>query len=183
MVNQRLLLQLLKLLMLGMRMPETCWAVFKQQVINLSSCCIWLVDSVGSMMIHGLANHKFEKIYMCVWRYISYKIKYIRCVILKVAQMSERGKLSTRCERWQSCIFNGNNFTCKVNTDNSNNDSVLFDFIRKGSFTYATATGNSICFSSVIRPIRCPLSRHAMTLQCRLQVVLSVMYGRALIQW
>jgi hypothetical protein len=26
--------------------PETCWAVFKWQVINLRSCCILLVDSV-----------------------------------------------------------------------------------------------------------------------------------------
>jgi hypothetical protein len=32
--------------MMGMRMPETSWAVFKWQVINLRSCCIWLVDSV-----------------------------------------------------------------------------------------------------------------------------------------
>ena len=30
--------------------------VFKRQVINLGSCCIWLVDSVESMMMHGLAN-------------------------------------------------------------------------------------------------------------------------------
>jgi hypothetical protein len=29
---------------MGMRMPETCWAVFKWQVINLRDCCIWLVD-------------------------------------------------------------------------------------------------------------------------------------------
>ena len=34
-----------KLLMMGMRMPETCWAVFKWQAINLRNCCIWLVDS------------------------------------------------------------------------------------------------------------------------------------------
>jgi hypothetical protein len=34
------------LLMMGMRMPETCWAVSKWQVINLRICCIWLVDSV-----------------------------------------------------------------------------------------------------------------------------------------
>jgi hypothetical protein len=32
---------------MGMRMPETCWAVSKQ-VINLRSCCILLVDSVGN---------------------------------------------------------------------------------------------------------------------------------------
>ena len=60
-VNQRLLLQLLYLLMMGMRMPETCWAIFKRQVINLRSCCILLVDSVGNMMMHGLANPKFNQ--------------------------------------------------------------------------------------------------------------------------
>ena len=43
---------------MGMRMPETCWAVFKRQVINLRSCCILLVDSVESIMMHGLANPK-----------------------------------------------------------------------------------------------------------------------------
>jgi len=43
---------------MGIRMPEICWAVFKWQVINLRSCCIWLVDSVESMMMHGLANPK-----------------------------------------------------------------------------------------------------------------------------
>jgi hypothetical protein len=41
---------------MDMRMPETRWAVFKRQVIILRSCCIWLVDSVESMMMHGLAN-------------------------------------------------------------------------------------------------------------------------------
>ena len=30
---------------MGMRMLETCWAVFKWQVINLRICCIWLIDS------------------------------------------------------------------------------------------------------------------------------------------
>jgi hypothetical protein len=64
-VNQRLLLQLLYLLMMGMRMPETCWAVFKWQVINLRSCCIWLVDSVESMKMQGLANPKFI---LCMFR-------------------------------------------------------------------------------------------------------------------
>ena len=34
-----------KLLMMGMRMPETCWAVFKRQAINLRNCCFLLVDS------------------------------------------------------------------------------------------------------------------------------------------
>jgi len=49
-----------KLLMMGTRMPETCWAVFKRKVINLRNCCIWLVDSFESMMMHGLANPKFR---------------------------------------------------------------------------------------------------------------------------
>jgi hypothetical protein len=44
--------------MMGVRTPETCWAVFKCQVINLWNCCIWLVDSVESMIMHGLANPK-----------------------------------------------------------------------------------------------------------------------------
>jgi len=46
-----------------MRMPETCWAVFKRQAINLRSCCILLVDSVESMMMHGLVNPKFIYVY------------------------------------------------------------------------------------------------------------------------
>jgi hypothetical protein len=33
-----------KLLMMGMRMPETCCAVFKRQAIKLRDRCIWLVD-------------------------------------------------------------------------------------------------------------------------------------------
>ena len=33
-----------KLLMMGMRMPETCWAVFKRQALNLRDWCICLVD-------------------------------------------------------------------------------------------------------------------------------------------
>ena len=45
----------------GILMPETCWAAFKWQVINLRICCIWLVDSVESMMMHGLANPKKKK--------------------------------------------------------------------------------------------------------------------------
>jgi len=36
--------------MMGMMMPETCWVVFKWQVINLRICCIWLVDSVERLL-------------------------------------------------------------------------------------------------------------------------------------
>jgi hypothetical protein len=34
-----------------MRMPETCWAVFKRQVINLWNCYFWLVGSFESHLI------------------------------------------------------------------------------------------------------------------------------------
>jgi hypothetical protein len=47
-----------KLLMMGMRMTETCWAVFKRQAINVRYWCIWLVDLFEYMMMHGLANPK-----------------------------------------------------------------------------------------------------------------------------
>jgi len=33
-----------ELLMMGVRTPETCWAVHEHQVINLRNFCIWLVD-------------------------------------------------------------------------------------------------------------------------------------------
>jgi hypothetical protein len=46
--------------MMGMKMPKTRWAVFKRQVINLRICCIWLVDSFGSMVMLRLANPKFK---------------------------------------------------------------------------------------------------------------------------
>jgi hypothetical protein len=47
-----------KLLMLGMRMPETCWAFFKRQAIKLRDWCIWLVDLFEYMMMYGLTNPK-----------------------------------------------------------------------------------------------------------------------------
>jgi len=50
--------------MMGMKMPETCWAVFKWQVINLRICYICLVDSIESMMMHGLANPKLRCFFM-----------------------------------------------------------------------------------------------------------------------
>ena len=43
--------------------------VCKRQVINLRSCCILLVDSVESMMMHGLANPKFKSIYVSLVLY------------------------------------------------------------------------------------------------------------------
>jgi hypothetical protein len=42
--------------MMGMRMPETCWAVRKRQAIKLRDWCIWLVDLFECTMMHGLTN-------------------------------------------------------------------------------------------------------------------------------
>jgi hypothetical protein len=41
-----------ELLMMGVRMPKTCWAVHTRQVINLRNCCIWLVD-----LFERVSNH------------------------------------------------------------------------------------------------------------------------------
>ena len=49
---------------------ETCWAVrtSKRQVINLRSCCIWLVVLLKRMMMHGLANFKHSpELVFCTW--------------------------------------------------------------------------------------------------------------------
>jgi len=55
-----------KLLMMCMRMPETCWAVFKRQAINLRDWCIWLVDLFEYMMMHGLTIPKLIQ-YLLFW--------------------------------------------------------------------------------------------------------------------
>jgi hypothetical protein len=39
--------------MMGMRMPGTCWAVFKRQTIKMKDWCIWLVD----LFVHSNVNH------------------------------------------------------------------------------------------------------------------------------
>ena len=37
--------------MMGVEVPETCWATHKRQVINLWNCCIWLVNLFDSVEI------------------------------------------------------------------------------------------------------------------------------------
>jgi len=59
-----------KLLMMGMRMPKTCWAVFKRQAINLRDWCIWLVDLFEYMMMHCLTNPKHLLRLVRISRYI-----------------------------------------------------------------------------------------------------------------
>ena len=46
--------------MMGMRLPETCWAVFKRQLINMRNCCIWLVDSFEWMQVFFVLIHLLE---------------------------------------------------------------------------------------------------------------------------
>jgi hypothetical protein len=51
-----------KLLMMGMRMPETCRAVFKRQAINLRDWCIWLVDLFDSNRIFIINANKKKSV-------------------------------------------------------------------------------------------------------------------------
>jgi hypothetical protein len=47
---------------MGVRTPDTCWSVSTRQAVNMTNCCIWLVDSFECMMMHGLANPKFPTV-------------------------------------------------------------------------------------------------------------------------
>ena len=49
----------IQLLMMGGKMPETCWAVNKCQDNKLKNCCIRLVIYLNCIMMHGLTNLKF----------------------------------------------------------------------------------------------------------------------------
>ena len=60
-----------ELLMMGVRTPETCWAVHKRQLINLEIVASsWLIYW-NCMMTHGLANFKNDPVTLfahTVWR-------------------------------------------------------------------------------------------------------------------
>jgi len=49
----------IQLLMMGRKMPETCWAVNKRWDNKLKNCCIRLVIYSNCTMMHGLTNLKF----------------------------------------------------------------------------------------------------------------------------
>jgi len=53
---------------MGMRMPETCWAVFKWQVINLRNCCIWLVDLFEWIIVHCLVLFKILLLLLLLYK-------------------------------------------------------------------------------------------------------------------
>jgi len=60
----------IKLLMMGGRTPETCWAVNKRQDNKLESCCIWLVIYLNCTTMHGLTNLKFKPIHTVLVHYV-----------------------------------------------------------------------------------------------------------------
>jgi len=70
---------------MGMRMPKTFWAVFKRQVINLRDCCIWFIDSFGSMIMHGLTNPKFNTYFFSTTTTVTRKLLiftlYVHCLV------------------------------------------------------------------------------------------------------
>jgi hypothetical protein len=59
--------EVIELLMMGGKTPETCWAVNKRQDNKLEICCIWLVIYLNCTMMHGLTNIK--KIYIYIYIY------------------------------------------------------------------------------------------------------------------
>ena len=72
---------------MGKRMPETCWAVFERQAINLRDWCIWLVDLFECMIMHGLTNSWFKRI--CVFYRSLFSILYISLVLMFVSHRHE----------------------------------------------------------------------------------------------
>jgi hypothetical protein len=57
--------------MMGVRTPETWWAVHKRQVMNLRNCCIWLVDLL--------------ELYSCCWAFkasISWVFSCVMCSVI-----------------------------------------------------------------------------------------------------
>jgi hypothetical protein len=53
-------IEVIELLMIGEKTPETYWAVNKRQDNKLENCCIWLVIYLNCTMMHGLTNLKIK---------------------------------------------------------------------------------------------------------------------------
>jgi hypothetical protein len=75
-------------------MPETCRAVFKRQVTNLRICCIWLVDSFESMMMHGLANPEFKKLVLLYVMYPRRTLGTSWCLLLKKNLITKHNRIT-----------------------------------------------------------------------------------------
>jgi hypothetical protein len=79
-----------KLLMMGMRMHETCWAVSKRRAINLRDWCIWLVDlyewlNAIRVRIFTACNDKHvtdRRLLMCGLRFCQQLIMPITCCFI-----------------------------------------------------------------------------------------------------
>jgi hypothetical protein len=69
-----------KLLMMGMMMPETCWAVFKRQAINMKYWCIWLVDLFECIFLSSLLYRAllFQYLLYCSNSYTSLYFKTLK---------------------------------------------------------------------------------------------------------
>ena len=119
---------------MGMRMPETCWAVFKRQVISLRSCCILLVDSVERnrpvcfmcAFCNGCCSRRPSGTSWC--HGIEYQTTVRTCRDLKVvvcrlqshetprsklSEIWQRFELCTSCPERHSIVFMALNVTCQ----------------------------------------------------------------------
>ena len=88
---------------MGIKMPETCWAVFKRQAINLRDWCIWLVDLFEYMMMHGLTNPKCRVLFQnkinfryCASGWFYYR-NILRCTVLQTSSLLIRIRLTFSC--------------------------------------------------------------------------------------
>jgi hypothetical protein len=84
---------------MGMRMPETCWALSKLQVINLWSCCILLVDSVDSSSL------MFCWLCIVIYPYnMNQKIHYFLLIYLNSRPLHVSSSLAAHHQEDQLCI-------------------------------------------------------------------------------
>ena len=57
---------------MGVRTPETCWAVNKRQIINWRDCCIWLVNLFEGGYVRMLLRHVRRNLVLIVLRRVAY---------------------------------------------------------------------------------------------------------------
>jgi hypothetical protein len=89
---------------MGMRMPETCWAVSKWQAINLWSCCILLVDSVEKIFDDfspSVLNGPFTKIPQFIF---GKRIVSALCVISLTLVLTSHMMPEVSVNRTKSCV-------------------------------------------------------------------------------
>jgi hypothetical protein len=87
--------------MIGMRMTETCWAVFKRQAINLRDWCIWLVDLFKQTYNpHPPAQKKFifvnPDISTFLFRFLTKNDCSDKCVVPNMARLRHTNWLLLR---------------------------------------------------------------------------------------